>query len=437
MILRIAMAGIIIPVSAHAQPCAWGALDGATFSSKILALEEFNEGSGPRLFVGGVFSRVLGSPASNLARWDLELWSQVGAGIGGSVYSLATVDDGRGPALYAGGVFGRAGDIPDANGIARWDGVEWSALGTGLYNEDPLFVHNAAALEVFDDGSGPALYVGGRFTEAGGVPALNVARWDGEQWSAMGDGLTGYEVRALAIYDDGSGPALYAGGYIDIGGVARWDGSSWSNVGGWVGYIDAMAVFDDGTGPALYAGGQMSVAGGSPGDGIARWDGELWSPLGSGTDYAVRSLHVFDDGTGPALYAGGAFHYAGGVHVRGIAKWDGNQWHALDGGLYQDRGQSVDVMTTFDDGSGRALYVGGKFSAAGGPGGVPVENIARWRCNTCRADCDGDGELTFFDFLCFQNLFAAGDPRADCDGDGAFTFFDFLCFQNEFARGCS
>ncbi|MFG0283067.1 MAG: right-handed parallel beta-helix repeat-containing protein, partial [Phycisphaerales bacterium JB039] len=35
------------------------------------------------------------------------------------------------------------------------------------------------------------------------------------------------------------------------------------------------------------------------------------------------------------------------------------------------------------------------------------------------ADCDGDGELTFFDFLCFQNLFAAGDPGADCDGDGS------------------
>ena len=26
------------------------------------------------------------------------------------------------------------------------------------------------------------------------------------------------------------------------------------------------------------------------------------------------------------------------------------------------------------------------------------------------ADCDGDGTLTFFDFLCFQNAFAAGRP---------------------------
>jgi hypothetical protein len=56
--------------------------------------------------------------------------------------------------------------------------------------------------------------------------------------------------------------------------------------------------------------------------------------------------------------------------------------------------------------------------------------------SVCRADLDGDGELTFFDFLMFQDLFAAGDLRADFDGDGDLTFFDFLAFQNEFAAGC-
>ena len=55
---------------------------------------------------------------------------------------------------------------------------------------------------------------------------------------------------------------------------------------------------------------------------------------------------------------------------------------------------------------------------------------------SCRADLDGDGSLTIFDFLEFQNLFAGMDPRADFDGDGAFTIFDFLEFQNAFAAGC-
>lgn len=54
----------------------------------------------------------------------------------------------------------------------------------------------------------------------------------------------------------------------------------------------------------------------------------------------------------------------------------------------------------------------------------------------CPADLDGDGELTLFDFIEFQNLFAMGDLRADFDGDGELTLFDFLEFQNQFELGC-
>ena len=54
----------------------------------------------------------------------------------------------------------------------------------------------------------------------------------------------------------------------------------------------------------------------------------------------------------------------------------------------------------------------------------------------CQADLDGDGVLTIFDFLAFQNLFDTGDARADFDGDGVLTIFDFLAFQNAFDAGC-
>ena len=54
----------------------------------------------------------------------------------------------------------------------------------------------------------------------------------------------------------------------------------------------------------------------------------------------------------------------------------------------------------------------------------------------CRADIDGDGQLTLFDFLAFQNAFDSGDPLADWDGDGQLTLFDFLAYQNDFDRGC-
>ena len=54
----------------------------------------------------------------------------------------------------------------------------------------------------------------------------------------------------------------------------------------------------------------------------------------------------------------------------------------------------------------------------------------------CAPDIDGDGQLTIFDFLAFQNLFQDGDPAADFDGDGELTIFDFLAFQNAFDAGC-
>jgi len=55
----------------------------------------------------------------------------------------------------------------------------------------------------------------------------------------------------------------------------------------------------------------------------------------------------------------------------------------------------------------------------------------------CAADCDGDGVLTVFDFLCFQNAFSAGETTADCDGDGVLTASDYACFQALFMGGCS
>ena len=54
----------------------------------------------------------------------------------------------------------------------------------------------------------------------------------------------------------------------------------------------------------------------------------------------------------------------------------------------------------------------------------------------CYADFDGDGMLTIFDFLAFQNAFQDADPIADCDGSGLLDIFDFLCFQNGFDAGC-
>ncbi|NRA57025.1 MAG: hypothetical protein HRU13_02760 [Phycisphaerales bacterium] len=54
----------------------------------------------------------------------------------------------------------------------------------------------------------------------------------------------------------------------------------------------------------------------------------------------------------------------------------------------------------------------------------------------CRADFDGDGTLSVFDFILFQSAFVAGDIAADFDGDGLLSVFDYVLFQTRFTMGC-
>lgn len=127
-----------------------------------------------------------------------------------SAQAFAIHEDGSGRALYAAGSFTRAGGLP-AQGIARWDGVAWSAVGGGLNG-------TVFALAVYDDGlgGGAQLYAGGLFTLADGLPAQRLARWDGWSWSEVGGGVPGVNsaVYALLVHDDGSGDALFvAGGF--------------------------------------------------------------------------------------------------------------------------------------------------------------------------------------------------------------------------------
>jgi len=371
---------------------------------RVYATAVYDDGTGAALYAAGGFETAGDQVVNFVARWDGSGWSPLsddtGTGLDSWALSLAVFDDGTGPALYVGGGFTMAAGT-EAHYIARWDGRSWSALtgpgGTGVGGTSHPDVY---ALTVHDDGTGAALYVGGGFTIAGGVEVGHVARWDGSTWSSLaGPAGTGTDdsVQALASYDDGAGAALYAGGRFDIAGgvpaphVARWDGSGWSALSGpsgvgTSGTVSALTVFDDGTGPALYSGGSFATAGGLEVHNIARWNGAAWSALsgssGNGTDDVVKALSVHDDGTGAALYAGGFFAAAGGVEVNGIARWDGSEWTALSGpagaGMSSDFALATSVVAfcTYDDGGGPGLYAGGYFATAGG---LAVDYIARWR----------------------------------------------------------
>lgn len=369
----------------------------------VYELNTFDDGYGSALYAGGLFSRAGGVTTNFIAKWNGLTWSPLGSGIGeiedGSVFApviraMTIFSDGlgKGPALYAGGEFSVAGGV-SASYIGRWDGLSWSALGAGMRGTDEFtYYPSVSALAVFEDGAGAALYAGGRFVSAGGLPANSIAKWNGSSWSPLGTGLNG-EVFALAVFNDGSraNPTLCAAGRFNVAGgvtafnIARWDGVAWSTVGfGMSGgnpqtstTVQALAVFDDrlGDGPMLYAGGNFTTAGGVPASRIAKWNGVSWAPVGTGMNNTVLALKVFDDGTGagPALYAGGVFTIAGGVTVNRIAKWNGTTWLPLGTGL----NGVVNALAVFDDGSGGgpALYTGGRFTSIAG---APANRIARW-----------------------------------------------------------
>ncbi len=401
---------------------------------------------GPHLYAGGMFTRIGGIRARSVARFDGTDWRALGDGLeadslSSPVNALAIFDDGGGADLYAGGRFTRSGSR-DVRMVARWDPStsRWESLADTLDG-------NVLALAVYDDGAARHLFAAGNFRIAGGSSGSAIARWDGTAWNAVGPGLSG-TIHDLVTFDDGSGEALYAAGRftirpdLNVVTIGRWDGAGWTSLSDGIDVsssvqLTELAVFDDGSGEALYAAGGIEGIDGQPADGLIRWDGTSWVEVGGGVRRGafgsgrMTDLVAADDGQGEALFISGDFGDAGGLAVRRIAKWDGAEWSSMDGGTVPD----PITLVGYDDGEGPALWAGGNFTYAGA---AISSFLGRWRCDPlpCSADIDGDGELTVFDFLDFQNLFYAGSAAADFDGDGELTLFDFLDFQTLFALGC-
>lgn len=374
-----------------AQTCSWSTGFEYNGLSGVNATEVFNDGGGDALYIGGHFTTVDGITVNNIVRWDGTTWSALSgpSGVGlyeaswADVYDMEIWNDGSGDALYVAGRFTTAGGVT-ANHIAKWDGTTWSALSgpSGIGTNATVF-----SLEVF----GGDLYVGGNFSVAGGVMATRIARWDGAEWHGVGPAATivSSGVAALLVH----GGALYVGGGISsvdgvtMNNIMRWDGSMFTNLTGPSGIgvdaaVSSLETFNDGTGDKLYVGGWFTNAGGIPANHIASWDGGTWSmlygPSATGLEDYVSALAVYDDGTGEALYLGGNFYSAGGVVTNYIAKWDGATFSDLYGPTASGVNLPVvQTLTVYDDGSGNALFAGGGFVRAGG---LLSYSFGKWSC---------------------------------------------------------
>jgi hypothetical protein len=385
--------GIVANDLARWDGANWSAL-GTGSNGQVNALASFDiDGAGPaaaQLYIGGVFNNCGGAAMSNCSRWTGVGYAGLGAGLNSEVHALAVHDDGSGNAIYFGGSFTQSGSLAVSR-VARFKVGGWSALGAGCSS-------TVRALAVFDAGSGAHLHAGGQFSFAGGMPAANVARWNGAEWQALAQGANG-SVHSLTVHDDGmsSGPALYVGGTFTMAGglsanrLARWFGASWSPLGGGSGLngdVRALARFEWNGAPALAVGGDFNVAGELLANRVALWQDEDWTPLGSGLGGgSVRALVAHDEGDGLALYAAGSFSSAGGAPASFIARWKDGAWSTLGSGL----GFFVNALASYDDGSGLALYAGGAFLNAGG---APANRVARWKDGTWTQVGAGlDGEV--------------------------------------------
>ena len=292
------------------------------------------------LYVGGNFITADGDTVNGLAKWDGTAWTALGSGPGWPVLAITRYNG----ELYAGGAI--------LNGISKWDGNSWKSVGTGINGA-------VVGLNVYNG----KLYVVGTFDTAGGILSNMVAIWDGSSWSNIGTGLENFV--AATIFYKGE---LYAGGNFEIGGIreiAKWNGVNWEKVGnGFFGNsaVNTFEVYNN----ELYVGGYFIKANGNPGNYIAKWDGNTWSEVGGGMSGGNGQIYDFVIHNNE-LYAVGVFTGAGGVVADHIAKWDGNEWCGL-GSILNNNIGTVEVYNN-------EIFIGGGFTLIDGD---TLNYIAKW-----------------------------------------------------------
>ncbi len=261
----------------------------------------------------------------------------------------------------------------------------WDHLGDrGAPGTDSLDLV-AAALAVTPG----ALYVGGEFTDAGGIPdADRIATLNGSNWSAVSSPasqISNGRVSAIAVH---AGKVYAGGSFQDAGGEANadnlaiWDGTSWEP------FCDAAGPAFDGNVTSLQIVGQTLYVGGAfqNGAGIASADYLLACSLETGASSStvpdpahafagtVYALTADSDGT---LYAGGGFSNLGSIAAADNVAYrpSGGTWQPMGSG----GGPCGCAVTTFVRGLtavGTDVYVG---TDANDIAGIPqADHVATW-----------------------------------------------------------
>jgi hypothetical protein len=315
------------------------------------------------VFVGGDVDSIGGIPTGRVARWGAsdQQWHTLGKGITwGRIDALAISE----PYLYVGGYFDAVnGTDISANGIARWNmnTNTWSTVG-GL----GLTPSNGDVLALAVDGSGN-VYAAGDFSAINSVPAVNVAKWNGNSWSALGSGLGTTNNKVYALLWQGT--KLIAGGnFTGLKNIAFWDTAlpspTWTTLGGGTNN-GVIALAADSS--FIYAGGSFTnVYYGPttvPVHYIAQWtwsSGGYWQDMNGGFDGPdVDALAVGPDGK---LYAAGRFSQSGTTATSNLARWNSGNWEGVRSTSITEGVNGNVYALAF---SGQDLWVAGGFQSGG------------------------------------------------------------------------
>ncbi len=206
------------------------------------------------------------------------------------------------------------------------------------------------------------IYAGGAFISVNGVTANNVARWNGNVWSAMDSGVDGQVLSVLVDNSDN----VYVGGFFP-NHLARWNGSSWVSIGTSLGnYVQCLATDRANN---IYAGGPF---------GVRVWNGATWTNLipSSPLSGSIFTIYHDPDPNGE-MYVGGFFSSINGVPANNIARFQETTWFPL--GDISNNGVNGFVFT-IAKGSFNDINIGGAFINATQPNGtiVQVNNYCAW-----------------------------------------------------------
>ncbi|OFY86591.1 MAG: hypothetical protein A3F72_08945 [Bacteroidetes bacterium RIFCSPLOWO2_12_FULL_35_15] len=184
---------------------------------------------GNDLYIGGYFDSIGSIPIRAVAKWNGSSWGGLGtfphqSGFNTHVNSLSFFMG----ELYACGLFlDFSGNVMN---IARWNGANWVDVGGGIHGG----MDDAVELAVYNG----ELYVAGTFTKSHGNTGNYIQRWNGTNWNEVGGGVIGDfggngQIFDLEVYNN----ALYATGVFSSAGgipapqIAKWDGTNWCTLG--------------------------------------------------------------------------------------------------------------------------------------------------------------------------------------------------------------